>query len=102
MRERVMVARKMQEERFKGKRFLFNSRIPARYIRKYCTMTNEAHRFLEVACEKYGFSPRAYHRILKVSRTIADLEGKDLIEEHHVAESIQYRILDKRLSWSHY
>jgi magnesium chelatase family protein len=102
MRERVMVARKMQEERFRGKRFLFNSRIPARYIRKYCTMTNEAHRFLEVACEKYGFSPRAYHRILKVSRTIADLEGKDLIEEHHVAESIQYRILDKRLSWSHY
>jgi len=52
---------------------------------------------LEQAVEKYGLSPRAYHRILKVSRTIADLDATEYIEDIHVAEALQYRVLDKRL-----
>lgn len=98
MRERVMIARKMQEERFKGKKFLFNSRIPPRYVRKFCVMTPKAESFLEKASQIYAFSPRTYHRILKVSRTIADIEGKDMIEEHHLQEAIHYRVLDRRFS----
>ncbi|MCX7857358.1 MAG: YifB family Mg chelatase-like AAA ATPase [Deltaproteobacteria bacterium] len=97
LKEKVILARKMQEERYRGKKFLFNSRIPPRYIKKYCAMNHEAETFLEKACEKFGLSPRAYHRILKLSRTIADMDGKEKIEEQHVAEALQYRVLDKRL-----
>ncbi|MCS7280442.1 MAG: YifB family Mg chelatase-like AAA ATPase [Desulfobacterota bacterium] len=96
MREKVMVARKIQEERYKGKKFLFNSRIPARYIKKYCILTQKAQNLLENACERFGLSPRAYHRILKVSRTIADMEENEVIDEHHILEALQYRVLDKR------
>ena len=66
-------------------------------IKKYCPVTEGAEGLLERAVEKYALSPRAYHRILKLSRTIADLEPKEVIEEAHVAEAIQYRVLDKRM-----
>jgi magnesium chelatase family protein len=71
--------------------------MPTRTIKKYCHLNDSAHNLLEKAIEKYGLSPRAYHRILKVSRTIADLEAAEHIEEAHVAEALQYRVLDKRL-----
>lgn len=99
IRERVLKARRIQEERFRGRKFLFNSRIPPRYIKKYCKTTDKAQNLLEKACETYGFSPRAYHRILKLARTIADLEEKEIIEENHIAEAIQYRVLDKRIAF---
>ncbi len=98
MRERVILARRMQEERFKGKRFNFNSRIPPRYIKRYCLMTPSAERFIEEACERFGFSPRSYHRILKVARTIADMEGKEIIQDHHIQEAIHYRAMDRKFS----
>ena len=66
-------------------------------IRKYCPIDEESHRLMEMAIEKLGLSARAMNRILKVSRTIADLEGKENIEPAHVAEAIQYRNLDRSL-----
>jgi len=97
IRERVETARKTQEERFHGKPIYANAQMPARSIKKYCAVGEPARRLLERAVEKFGLSPRAYHRVLKVARTIADLEGKEHIEEPHVAEAIQYRVLDKRV-----
>lgn len=97
IRGRVNTARKVQVSRFKGKRIYSNGRMATRMIKKYCPVTEGAEGLLEKAVEKYALSPRAYHRILKLSRTIADLEPKELIEEAHVAEAIQYRVLDKRM-----
>jgi len=97
MRQRVAAARKLQEARFKGKPVYANAQMPTRSIKKYCAIGDAARDLLERAVEKFGLSPRAYHRILKVSRTIADLEGKAQVEEPHVAEAIQYRVLDKRV-----
>jgi magnesium chelatase family protein len=97
MRMRVADARRIQEGRFKGKLIFANAQMPTRSIKKYCAVGDSARNLLEKAVEKFGLSPRAYHRILKVSRTIADLEAKEQIEEPHVAEAIQYRVLDKRV-----
>jgi magnesium chelatase family protein len=95
--ERVTTARHVQALRFKGKHFNTNSQIAARSVKKYCAINDTAKELLEQAVEKYALSARAYHRILKVSRTIADLDGNTDIEEQHVAEAVQYRVLDKRL-----
>jgi magnesium chelatase family protein len=97
MRQRVAAARKIQEARFKGKAVYANAQMPTRSIKKYCAIGEAARGLLERAVEKFGLSARAYHRILKVSRTIADLEDKERVEEPHVAEAIQYRVLDKRV-----
>ena len=97
IRARVTGARAVQRERFKGKRIHANSQMPARSIRKHCPVDRNAQTMLETAIEKWGLSPRAYHRILKVARTIADLERSEGITENHVAEAIRYRALDKRL-----
>ncbi len=98
IRERVLAARKIQGERFQGKRIYSNSNMPPRLIKKYCVLNEGGKNLLEKAVEKFGLSPRAYHRILKVARTIADLEAKEHIEEPHLAEAIQYRSLDKRMA----
>jgi magnesium chelatase family protein len=97
IRERVGAAREAQEERFKGKPIYANAQMPTRSIKKYCAVCESARQLLERAVEKFSLSPRAYHRVLKVARTIADLEGKEHIEEPHIAEAIQYRVLDKRV-----
>jgi magnesium chelatase family protein len=96
IRERVVKARRIQEERYKGKKIYANSQMPTRMIKKHCALNDGAGSLLERAVEKFGLSPRAYHRILKVARTIADLDQKEHIEESAVAEAIQYRVLDKR------
>jgi len=97
IRERVVNARKIQNERFKGKKVYANSQMSVRMIKRHCLLNESAQALLEQAVEKYGLSPRAYHRILKVSRTIADLDATEYIEDIHVAEALQYRVLDKRL-----
>jgi magnesium chelatase family protein len=97
IRERVTGARTIQEERFKGKKIYANSQMTTRMLKKYCPLHDSARNLLEKAIEKFGLSPRAYHRILKVARTITDLENREHIEESHIAEAIQYRVLDKRL-----
>ncbi|OPY79328.1 MAG: Competence protein ComM [Syntrophorhabdus sp. PtaU1.Bin153] len=96
IRARVLKARRVQTERFRGKKIYANGQMAARMIKKYCTMNDKGKSLLEKAIEKFGLSPRAYHRILRVARTIADLEGDEHIGESQVAEAIQYRVLDKR------
>ena len=100
VRSRVIAARKIQYERYsKFENVHCNAQINSKMLHKYA-MPNEAGRILlKNAMEKLGLSARAYDRILKVSRTIADLEGSDKIQSHHVAEAVQYRSLD-RSGWA--
>ena len=97
IKERVKTARAIQQERFKGKKVFCNALMVARHIRKFCQVDRSSHKLLQHAMEKLGFSARAYTRILKVSRTIADLEGTEQIQPHHISEAIQYRSLDRTL-----
>jgi magnesium chelatase family protein len=97
IRGRVKAARVLQSARFKGKSLYANGQMTARMVKKHCAVDAPATALLETAVERFALSARAYHRILKVSRTIADLEGEERIDESHVAEAIQYRVLDKRM-----
>jgi magnesium chelatase family protein len=97
IKKRVDRARERQKQRFNGAGILTNARMMEKQIRSFCAIDEESHQLLEMAIEKMGFSARAMNRILKVSRTIADLEGADKIEPAHVAEAIQYRSLDRRI-----
>jgi len=98
IRTRVQKARDIQKERFKKFRAVYcNAHMEAKHIRKYCILEGEAEKLLKDAIERLGLSGRAYDRILKVSRTIADLEAEEKIGSHHVAEAIQYRSLDRNL-----
>lgn len=97
IRSRVVEARRLQLSRFQGKGVYFNSRMTNRHIKKYCPVDLNSHRLLEQAIDKLGLSARAYNRILKIARTIADLEASEDISSHHVAEAIQYRTLDRKV-----
>jgi len=70
--------------------------MTSRQIRKHCESDAAGHRLLELVTERLGFSARAYTRILKVARTIADLDSSDAVREQHLAEAIQYRSLDRK------
>jgi magnesium chelatase family protein len=95
VKKRVDAARALQAERLKDKKIFSNSRMTPRQIKKHCEVSGDSHRLLEMAVDKLGLSARAYVRILKVARTIADLERAEKIEVHHVAEAVQYRTLDR-------
>lgn len=95
IKERVMTAHKIQQERYKDSKIYFNSMLSAAQIEKYCQLDDKSRDMMKLAFEKLDLSARAYHRILKVARTIADLDGKNDIEEKHLAEAIQYRSLDR-------
>ncbi len=97
IRERVVAARRRQLERFAEERFFANSRMERRHVRRYCELDDDGRLLLRQAMDALGFSARAYDKILKVSRTIADLDGSDGILAHHVSEAINYRTLDRRL-----
>ncbi len=97
IKERVNKARKIQLERYKeDNTIVSNSELTPKLIEKYCKLTNNGKKILEKAFEKLGLSARAYGRILKVARTIADLDNKTDIEEEHIAEAIGYRNLDRK------
>lgn len=99
IRERVMKARDIQLERFKDQPSLHaNAMMPSRLVREYCQLDIPGKDLLKTAMKKLDLSARAYDRILKVSRTIADLAGSPKVEASHVAEAIQYRSLDRE-SW---
>ncbi|MCD6098125.1 YifB family Mg chelatase-like AAA ATPase [bacterium] len=97
IRKRVIRARERQLERFRGyKRIYCNAQMETRLIRTICTIDERSQELMKMAITKLGLSARAYDRVLKVSRTIADLEGKEEILPHHVSEAIQYRTLDRK------
>jgi magnesium chelatase family protein len=95
IRKRVVAARDIQLERFKNDRIYCNGQMKTRHIKKYCRMHEDAQTLLEAAMQKLGLSARAYARILKLSRTVADLETSEEILSHHISEAIQYRTLDR-------
>lgn len=96
IRVRVEQARQIQEERFKEEEGMHcNAQMSSKLLRKYCQPDKAGTQLLKTAMEKVGLSARAYDRILKVSRTIADLAGSENIESDHLAEAIQYRSLDR-------
>jgi len=99
IRERVVRARAIQTERFRGTDFVHtNAMMNSRMLRTFCPLEHDAERLLETAMERLRLSARAYDRIVKVARTIADLEGEARIRPQHIAEAINYRSLDRE-SW---
>lgn len=96
VRERVNAARKIQVERFNGLGYTCNADIPAARLQEFCRATAEANALMEQAFERFGFSARSYVRVLRVARTIADLDGSEIVNSGHVAEAVQYRTLDRK------
>ena len=96
IRKRVELARKIQAKRYKNLSFSCNAKISSKSLEKFCELSNSAKLLLEEAFEKFFFSARTYDRILKISRTIADLESEQKIKDHHVAEAVQYRTMDRK------
>lgn len=97
IRERVQKARRRQQERFAERRLHCNAQMGPREIREYCRVDDAARTMLRTAIQQLSLSARAYDRILKVARTIADLHESETIAVSHVAESIQYRTLDRKM-----
>lgn len=96
IRERVIKARQIQTERFKDSKLVHcNAQMTDRMIHQYCVLDEQTTTLLQTAMERMNLSARAYSRILKVARTIADLEGKENIEMNHVSEAVGYRQLDR-------
>lgn len=95
IRARVVAARERQSARLRDEGIFSNAQMPPRLIRRYCRLDAEGERLLESAMKRLGLSARAYDRILKVSRTIADLDGRDEILPAHLAEAVGYRSLDR-------
>ena len=96
IRKRVNKARKIQVERYKGLEIYSNSNLTPKLIEKYCKLDTKSNEIMQKAFNTLGLSARAYGRIIKVARTIADLDEKENIEFNHIAEAIQYRNLDKK------
>lgn len=97
MLDRVKKAREIQARRFQRMKLHTNAGMSSRQIRKFCVLDSQSDDLLERAMEKFGLSARAHARILKISRTIADLDGSEDLRSSHVAEAIQYRTLDRRM-----
>jgi magnesium chelatase family protein len=93
---RVERSRDIQRERFRGSKVHCNAHMTPRFIKKFCETDAAGNRMLELVTDRMGLSARTYTRILKVARTIADLEGSAGIRENHISEAIQYRSLDRK------
>ncbi len=94
MLERILMAREMQRKRFAGTGLIFNADMGPAQVRKYCPLGDRERRMMEELFKTMDLSARAYHKIIKVARTIADLEGNERIERHHLAEAACYRRTD--------
>jgi len=99
IRERVICCREIQQKRFENSSIYCNAQMTTKMLQKYCVLNGECKTILKTAMEKLGLSARAYDRIIKVSRTIADLSQSEQIEAEHLAEAIQYRSLDRE-NWA--
>ena len=96
LRERVVFARRIQEKRYKGEKIHFNGQLFGSLLKKHIRLRQKEEQFLERIFERKAFSARAYFRILKLARTIADMEGEERIETKHLSEAVFYRSLDKK------
>lgn len=97
IRERVVAARERQQARFAGSRITCNARMGTRELKNFCALDDATSELLKFAMTDLNFSARAYDRIIKVARTIADLAGSDSLRSEHVSEAIQFRSLDRQL-----
>ena len=96
IKARVNKARELQAKRYKNDGITCNASLTPSLIRKYCVLTDDASQYLALAFERLGMSARAYDRILKVARTIADLDGCETIEKRHIFSAISFRSLDRK------
>ena len=96
MHEHILAAREIQQHRFRGTDISFNSRIPPRFISAYCKLDSGAEELMSTSFDSMGASVRAYDRILKVARTVADLDGSEQVQRRHLSCAMQYRSLDKK------
>ena len=96
IRERVLAARELQKVRFAGTSLRFNADMGVKEVKMYCPLQRKEERLIEEAFPVLGLTARSYHRILKVARTIADLEGSEQIKEEHLTEAICYRMTDRK------
>ena len=94
IRARVEQARQIQEERYRSEGIAFNSHLSPGQIKRYCTLGTKEKELLEQAYARFGLSIRAYHRILKTARTIADLDGAEKITVRHISEALCFRVMD--------
>jgi magnesium chelatase family protein len=97
LKERIGRARSMQKKRFDDQNVQFNARMSDKQIKLYCIIDEDSQKLIEMAIEKLGLSARAYTKVLKVARTIADIDEEEKIQSSHVAEAIQYRNLDRKM-----
>lgn len=97
IRERVIVARTVQQKRFTGRKVTCNARMGSRELKEFCTISESTLELLKHAMQENNLSARAYDRILKVARTIADLASEPRIGTEHICEAIQFRSLDRQL-----
>lgn len=96
IRERVIAARKIQQQRFRSTGIYCNAQMSSRMLRKFCILDEQSENSLQIAMHRLGLSARAYDRILKVARTIADLDGSEKIQNIHILKSISFRDLDRQ------
>jgi len=100
MRKKVIEAHNVQMERYKNEGFNFNSSLSGKALQEYCPVENDGLNLLKSAIERLGLSARAYDRILKLARTIADLDRSEVLKIDHIAEAVQYRSLDRRMDFN--
>lgn len=99
VRESVDKARRIQLDRFKNKKIYCNSQMSSKDIREYCALDSSAEELLHLAMTDLGFSARAYDKIIRIAKTIADLDNKEDIGSEHISEAIQYRVLDRDIAF---
>lgn len=96
IKQRVMQAREIQNRRYKGTRYRFNAELGAGDIKEYCPLGSKEQEMMEQIFNMMNLSARAYHKIIKVARTIADLDGSDKINDTHLTEAVCYRMNDSK------
>jgi magnesium chelatase family protein len=97
IRERVNRAIGIQKTRLQGTKIHSNAQMTPRYVKKFSKPDEAGIKLLETAIDRLGLSARAYDRILKVARTVADLDNSEAVRSHHISEAIQYRTLDRNM-----